>query len=119
MISPASYIAGPAAEVELDDETGLLIALLLGMYDVLREPKVDAEGALQDGAPIEPRARGVELVVEQAIPVGERQDVRRDEAGYAMPVVVRALVATSATTHEAARPSVSIWGAPRRRGPKR
>ena len=34
--------------------------------------KVDVEGALREGTPIEPRARGVELAVEQAIPVGER-----------------------------------------------
>ena len=34
--------------------------------------KVDVEGALQEGTPIEPRARGVELAVEEAIPVGER-----------------------------------------------
>ena len=47
------------------------------------DAKVDVEGALQEGTPNEPRARGVELTVEQAIPVGERHDVRRDELGDA------------------------------------
>ena len=45
------------------------------------DAKLDVEVALQEATPIEPRARGVELAVEQAIPVGERQDVRRDELG--------------------------------------
>lgn len=40
--------------------------------------KVDLEGALQKGPPVETRARCVELAIEDSVPVGDRQDVRRD-----------------------------------------
>ena len=47
------------------------------------DAKVDVEGSLQESTPVEPCARGVELAVEEATPVGERQDVGRDALGDA------------------------------------
>ena len=82
-----------------------ILAMAVGAVTSARTVSLPPQRTRTRRSPIEPRARGVELAVEQAIPVGARQDVRRDEAGYAMPVVVRALVATSASSTKAARPS--------------
>lgn len=46
--------------------------------------KVNLEGSFQEGTPIETRARRVELAFEDSVPVGDRQDVRREVLGEAV-----------------------------------
>ena len=45
--------------------------------------KVHLEGSFQEGTPSETRARSVELAFEDSVPVGDRQDVRREVLGKA------------------------------------
>ena len=42
------------------------------------DAQVNVEGSLQHRAPVDARARGVKLALEDSVPVRERQDVRGD-----------------------------------------